>query len=93
MYCPYCGSELMDDTGGELRCRSSDALFSRHLSDRFRKFVEQGPNENAQPATMSISDFHCVRCGSWTINGVCDNCGVVITTSMAHELIEFNPHP
>ena len=45
-----------------------------------------------QPPLTKIGQWYCPCCGKKTNDGVCEDCGVVVTVGLARELLELNPH-
>lgn len=91
MYCPYCGAPLSPTENGELRCAASGALFSQNMRQRFEQMTMDlaglSPDGENPPTKL-----HCPKCGSKTGHARCVDCGAVLTSATAYEIVEFNPH-
>lgn len=92
MYCPYCCAPLVSAPHGELQCSSMKSLFSQSLRLHFDALVAESPGLSRTPASFDIGRWFCPACGSKTDNGVCASCGVVISSGVARQLVELNPH-
>lgn len=50
------------------------------------------PGLSRTPASFGIGQWFCPACGGKTNNGVCASCGVVVSSGVARQLVEINPH-
>ncbi|MCA8275788.1 hypothetical protein LGN17_25235 [Burkholderia sp. AU30280] len=92
MHCPYCSADLVETTGGELRCSLSGALFSAAVREQFETLALKGPSLTCKSAQFRLGRWFCPSCGKETDNGVCGKCGLMITGRLARQLLELNPH-
>jgi len=92
MHSPYCSAPLVEATGGELQCSSAGSLFSISVREQFEKLRLEVPVLPCELTRFNLGRWFCPCCGKATNNGVCAKCGPVITSRLARQLLELNPH-
>lgn len=92
MHCPYCSAQLVEATRGELRCSLSGSLFSISVREQFETLTLKAPPLSDKLTRFNLGRWFCPCCGMATNNGVCAKCGPVITSRLARQLLELNPH-